>query len=91
MTSKANILLLREPMLCSDSGKDRNDATFLDSITALGDFDGIITTDAHSYEALDRVNGTGNNESPFYVVGKATASILRSVMPTSASVDNLRG
>ncbi|SJL12710.1 uncharacterized protein ARMOST_16141 [Armillaria ostoyae] len=73
--------------------------TELAPVTALGDFDGIITTAACFYDALDsKTDGTVKDgasgihlhkmlfsssptESPFYIVGKVTASMLRSVMP----------
>ncbi|KAK0204209.1 tetrapyrrole biosynthesis, uroporphyrinogen III synthase [Desarmillaria ectypa] len=107
MTSKANVLLLREPTPSSDSGKDRYEVPFaaakytpfsipvletvliniteLALVTAQGDFDGIIMTSARSCEAWDKANGTGKDakEFPFYVVGKATASTLRSIIPNA--------
>ncbi|KAG7439138.1 uncharacterized protein BT62DRAFT_936545 [Guyanagaster necrorhizus] len=73
MTSRANILLLREPTPSSDTGQDRNGAIFtaanntpflipvvetvfsnineLTSVTAQGNFDGVVMTSARSCEA----------------------------------------
>ncbi|KAK0442182.1 hypothetical protein EV421DRAFT_2036000 [Armillaria borealis] len=98
MLSKGNTLLLREPTPSSDSGQDRNDAAFsaakctpfsipVRDVTALGDFDGIITTGARSYDAWVEENSTGKDGFPFYVVGKDTASTLRSIK----SDTNIRG
>ncbi|KAK0449618.1 tetrapyrrole biosynthesis, uroporphyrinogen III synthase [Desarmillaria tabescens] len=53
--------------------------TELASVTAQGDLDGVIMTSARSCEAWEKANGTGKDEFPFYVVGKATASTLRSI------------
>ncbi|PBK70585.1 tetrapyrrole biosynthesis, uroporphyrinogen III synthase [Armillaria solidipes] len=105
MTSKANVLLLRELTLSSGSDQDRYETAFatenytpfsipvletvltniteLASVTELSDFDGVIVTSARSCEAWDKANGTGKGEFPFYVVGKATASTLRSSMPNA--------
>ncbi|SJL16202.1 uncharacterized protein ARMOST_19721 [Armillaria ostoyae] len=52
----------------------------LASVTGQSDFDGVIMTSARSCEAWDKANGTGKDEFPFYVVGKATASTLGSSM-----------
>ncbi|PBK80575.1 tetrapyrrole biosynthesis, uroporphyrinogen III synthase [Armillaria gallica] len=105
MTSKAKVLLLREPTPSSDSDQDRYEAAFaaakytpfsipvletvltniteLASVTKQSDFDGVIVTSARSCEAWDKANGTERDEFPFYVVGKATASTLRSSMPNA--------
>ncbi|KAK0442102.1 tetrapyrrole biosynthesis, uroporphyrinogen III synthase [Armillaria borealis] len=52
----------------------------LASVTGQSDFDGVIMTSARSCEAWDKANGTGKDEFPFYLVGMATASTLRSSM-----------
>ncbi|KAK0442098.1 tetrapyrrole biosynthesis, uroporphyrinogen III synthase [Armillaria borealis] len=105
MTSKLNVLLLREPTPSSDTGQDRYETAFaaakytpfsipvletvltniteLASVTEQSDFDGVIVTSARSCEAWDKANSTGKDEFPFYVVGKATASTLRSSMPNA--------
>ncbi|KAK0482410.1 tetrapyrrole biosynthesis, uroporphyrinogen III synthase [Armillaria novae-zelandiae] len=57
--------------------------TELASVTEQSDFDGVIMTSARSCEAWDNANGTGKDEFPFYVVGTATASTLRSSMPNA--------
>ncbi|KAG7447043.1 tetrapyrrole biosynthesis, uroporphyrinogen III synthase [Guyanagaster necrorhizus] len=105
MTSKANVLLLRESTPSSDSGQDRYEAIFtaanytpflipvletvltnineLASVTAQGNFDGVVMTSARSCEAWYQANGAAKNECPFYVVGKATASTLRCTIPNA--------
>ncbi|PBK80572.1 hypothetical protein ARMGADRAFT_1092137 [Armillaria gallica] len=77
MTSKSNVLLLREPTPSSDKTVLTN-LTELASVTEQTDFDGVIMTSARSCEAWDKTNGT---EKYDYVVGKATALTLRSSMP----------
>ncbi|PBK63412.1 tetrapyrrole biosynthesis, uroporphyrinogen III synthase [Armillaria solidipes] len=57
--------------------------TELAAVMEQSDFDGVIMTSARSCEAWDKVNGTGKDEFPFYVIGKATASTLRSSMPNA--------
>ncbi|KAK0496489.1 tetrapyrrole biosynthesis, uroporphyrinogen III synthase [Armillaria luteobubalina] len=54
--------------------------TELASVTEQSDFDGVIMTSSRSCEAWDKANGAGKDGFLFYVVGKATASTLRSSM-----------
>ncbi|KAK0215644.1 tetrapyrrole biosynthesis, uroporphyrinogen III synthase [Armillaria fumosa] len=102
MTTKANVLLLRESVPSPDTGEDRYEAAFarvnytpfsipvletvLTNITELAsvidqsNFDGVIMTSSRSCEAWDKAKCTRKDGFPFYVVGTATASTLRSSM-----------
>ncbi len=73
-------------------------------VIALDDFDGIITTDTRSYEALDKANGTGKRYESCSLIQNPVLKLTdRICLPcrregyclvpscsTSAPVDNLR-
>ncbi|KAK0232031.1 hypothetical protein EDD85DRAFT_955867 [Armillaria nabsnona] len=71
MIPKANILLLRDPTASFGMLETVLTNITSDSGMAQDDLDGVIVTNACSFETWDKANGTRKDEFPFYVVGKA--------------------